>query len=47
MAEATRSVLLGMGVIMAAAFVVALLGPRRGVQQEPPPDKRELKAAQA
>ncbi|MEV0912239.1 hypothetical protein [Streptomyces hokutonensis] len=38
--------LLGMGVIMAAAFVVALFGLRRGVQQELPTGKRELRAAQ-
>ncbi|WP_406449052.1 hypothetical protein OH768_01165 [Streptomyces sp. NBC_01622] len=36
-----------MGVITAVAFVVALFGLRRGVQQELPSDKRELRAAQA
>ncbi|MDV7218763.1 MFS transporter [Streptomyces prunicolor] len=46
-AEATRSVLLGMSVIMAVAFVVALFGLRRGVQQELPADKRESRPAPA
>jgi hypothetical protein len=37
-ASATRDVLIGMGVLMAVAAVVALVGLRWGVQQAPAPD---------
>ncbi|WP_042374763.1 MFS transporter [Streptacidiphilus neutrinimicus] len=46
-AEATRSVLIGMGVIMAVACGIALLGLRRGKQTELPAEDDEAVADQA